>query len=50
VQVDFSNARLAGANLTGARFVTVDWSGADLGGATWSDGRLCADGSLGRCD
>ena len=44
-------ATLRGADLTGARLRGTDLSRADLSGATWTDGkRVCAEGSLGRCN
>jgi len=41
---DFGQANFQGANLTGAKL-----TGAKLGQAVWVDGRVCADGSVGRC-
>ena len=41
---DLSGADLAGANLTNANL-----SGAMLNGATWTDGKICAEGSIGEC-
>lgn len=41
---DLSQANLSGADLSGA-----DLTGVRLEGATWTDGRLCAAGSLGVC-
>jgi len=38
-------AYLSNANLSGATL-----SGADLSGATWTDGRICAEGSRGACN
>ena len=47
----FFAAVLRGADLTGARLTGADLTGADLSGATWVDGkRVCAQGSLGRCN
>ncbi len=44
-------ATLRGADLTGARLRGTDLSQADLSGATWTDGeRICAEGSVGRCN
>jgi hypothetical protein len=44
-------ATLRGADLTGARLKGADLSRADLSGATWTDGkRICAEGSVGRCN
>jgi uncharacterized protein YjbI with pentapeptide repeats len=41
---DLSYADLSGANLEGANLY-----GAWLSGAVWTDGRVCAEGSLGAC-
>lgn len=51
---DLSNTNLSGANLsyanlTGAQLAGVKMQGTDLSGATWADGRKCADGSVGGC-
>jgi len=44
-------ADLRGADLTGAKLEGADLTGADLTGATWTDGkRVCAEGSIGRCN
>ena len=44
-------ATLRGANLTDARLRGADLTRADLSGATWTDGtRVCAEGSIGRCN
>ena len=44
-------ATLRGADLTGARLKGADLTRADLSGATWTDGaRVCAEGSVGRCN
>jgi len=40
---DLSNANLQGAVLSGT------FLGADFSGATWTDGRRCAEGSVGAC-
>ena len=45
----FVNADLSGADLTGANIVSVNWTGAKLGAAIWTDGRICAPGSVGAC-
>ncbi len=52
-------ANLSGANLTGANLHQADLNGANLSGAnltnanliwaTWTDGRRCAEGSIGEC-
>jgi uncharacterized protein YjbI with pentapeptide repeats len=48
--VNFQDSDLRGANLSGAIFKdTVNWQGAQLSGATWMDGRICAEGSVGSC-
>ena len=47
----FFRADLRGADLTAARLKGADLVRADLSGATWTDGkRICAEGSLGRCN
>ncbi len=44
-------ATLRGADLTKARLKGTDLTRADLSGATWTDGkRICAEGSIGRCN
>ena len=44
-------AILRNANLTDARLKGADLARADLSGATWTDGeRICAEGSIGRCN
>ncbi|MFW7379273.1 MAG: pentapeptide repeat-containing protein [Oligoflexus sp.] len=48
--VDFSNANFRGANLSGAIISTqVNFSNADFSGATWVDGRICGENSIGAC-
>ncbi len=47
--VDLSQADLRGANLLGAALRNVTFEEAHLDAATWTDGRVCAAGSLGRC-
>lgn len=48
--VNFQDSDLRGANLSGATFKeAVNWQGAQLSGATWMDGRICAEGSVGTC-
>ena len=49
LRADLSEANLAGANLSGANLSGAKLSGANLSGATWSDGRVCAEGSIGEC-
>lgn len=47
----FYSANLRNADLSGARLKGADFSRAELSGATWSDGkRICAEGSVGRCN
>ncbi|WP_176736900.1 pentapeptide repeat-containing protein [Oligoflexus tunisiensis] len=49
--VDFKDTDMREADLTGAVFQdTVNWEGAQLSGAIWMDGRVCAEGSVGSCD
>ncbi|WP_173981753.1 pentapeptide repeat-containing protein [Magnetospirillum sp. SS-4] len=38
-----------GANFKGANLTKALLQGADFSGATWTDGRTCADGSIGGC-
>ncbi|MES9815694.1 MAG: pentapeptide repeat-containing protein [Candidatus Thiodiazotropha sp.] len=62
--VNLQNANLMFANLSGASLFDADLSGADLrganlvgailikaklDGATWTDGHICAEGSIGEC-
>ena len=43
--------RLLLADLSGATVRGTDFGGADLSGATWTDGkRVCAEGSIGQCN
>ena len=44
LDADLSGANLQGANLTGAILIQTK-----LDGATWTDGRICAAGSVGEC-
>lgn len=44
-----TEADLRYANLTGADLEGASLAGADLSQATWIDGRVCADGSIGAC-
>ncbi len=47
----FFDSILRNADFTGARLRGADFTRADLSGATWVDGkRICAEGSLGRCN
>jgi hypothetical protein len=43
-------AYLTWANLTGANLYQTSLMGANLSGATWTDGRTCAWGSIGKCN
>ena len=43
------DADLSGANLLGARLEKTILIQAQFGGATWPDGRVCAQGSVGEC-
>lgn len=47
--VNLLDANLSGANLKGAKIAKVIWTAANLSGATWIDGRVCAQGSKGEC-
>ncbi len=42
-------AKLNGADLTGANLNGTDPNNVDFSGATWTDGRVCAEGSVGGC-
>jgi len=42
-------ADFRGANLTGASVTGLQLGGADLSEAVWTDGRVCAAGSIGTC-
>ncbi len=46
---NFLDADLRGANLRGAKMHNTILIQANLSGATWSDGRVCAEGSIGKC-
>lgn len=55
VGASFRNTNLSHADLRHANLSQADLSGADLtgvqlGDATWTDGRVCAAGSMGRCE
>lgn len=45
----FKGANLRGANLAGAEVTPVQLDGVPLSGATWIDGTVCAEGSVGAC-
>ena len=47
--VNLLDANLEGANLKGANIARVIWTAANLSGAIWVDGRVCACGSKGEC-
>ena len=59
INADLSGANLTGATLTkafamranfkGANMSKTYLQGADFSGATWTDGRVCAEGSVGGC-
>ena len=50
-KAELAEANLRKAILDGARLTGADLARADLSGATWVDGkRVCAEGSLGRCN
>ena len=44
-----TNADLSRANLAGASLAGADLVGAKLSGATWADGKVCKEGSVGAC-
>jgi len=46
---DLTGAILKGADLYNVILVGTKLSNADLSGATWKDGRICAEGSIGEC-
>ncbi len=48
-RVRFNGADLRRADLRNSLLTEVDLSGADLSGAIWTDGTVCAPGSLGVC-
>lgn len=48
-RVNFKNADLEEVNLKGAKITGAIFSGAELEYAKWTDGRTCAEGSLGGC-
>ncbi len=49
-RANFLDADLRGADFTGANMTGVILTQAKLDGARWPDGRVCAEGSVGRCD
>ncbi len=46
---DLTDAIMVGVDLTGADLSSANLAGADFTGATWTDGRVCAVGSVGSC-
>jgi len=44
-----TDADLSRANLTGANLASAELAGAKLSGATWVDGKICKEGSVGGC-
>ena len=48
-QADLTGADLRYADLTACRMSGVNLTEARLDGAIWTDGKVCADGSVGRC-
>jgi len=42
-------ADLSDANLTNANLFDANLTNANLSGATWKDGRICGEGSIGEC-
>lgn len=49
--VSFQDTDMRGVDLSGVSFKgSVNWQGAQLSGATWMDGRVCAEGSVGQCN
>jgi hypothetical protein len=46
---DLTNAIMVGVDLTGADLSSANLAGADFTGATWTDGRVCANNSVGLC-
>jgi hypothetical protein len=49
VRSDLAGADLSQADLSGADLRGSDLQGAKLDGAVWTNGRVCLDGSVGRC-
>lgn len=46
---DFKGADLEEANMKGANITGANFKGAELEFATWADGRVCAEDSVGSC-
>lgn len=49
LQANLSGADLRYADFTGSRLEGVNLSAARFGGAIWTDGKVCAESSIGRC-
>ncbi len=49
VNVKFEHSDLKLVNFQGAGMVGVDFHQSDLSGAIWVDGRVCKEGSVGKC-
>jgi len=53
---DLRTAVMSGTNLSGANLTNADleevmgMSDTNMSGATWTDGRICAEGSIGVCN
>ncbi len=47
---DFTRAELENCNFKNANLTNVNFSHADLEKATWIDGKVCAEGSIGNCN
>lgn len=48
--VEFNSSDLRNSKFNGAELNNVNFSGSDLSGATWTDGRVCTEGSIGTCN
>lgn len=48
-KANLMDANLSGANLTGANLTGTLLLKTNLNNATWTDGRVCAEGSIGKC-
>ena len=48
-QTNLTGANLGGANLTGANVSSAILTGANFSLATWTDGTMCRNGSIGQC-
>lgn len=49
VNVSFSDSDLSGARLQSAELINVSFERTRLDGAIWTDGRICAENSMGLC-